>query len=190
MTRVGVYIDYENMRESAVRAFAAPKTLELNPIQVAGACVRPHETLVAVSVYQGLAPYEWGAGAARKKQSRRLQRWARDAPSSVAFAPRGRRVRPTAEGGWCEQGVDVMLVVDAYTGVRDGDVERVIVASHDSDLQSLVLGVAEDFGVSAVATASWWAKNHRYRIAPVRIGSDEVNNRSLGADAFARSREP
>lgn len=166
MTRVAVFIDYQNIYHGARRAFGGPRTDapsfgHVDPAALArllvrlGHAVDSERVLWKTSVYRG----EPGRKSHRKLRAafaRQTSRWRSDPLITVkTTALRYRRV--DQQGGWAwraeEKGVDVMVAVDLVRGAYLDEFDVAVVASADTDLLPALEEVLQ--AGKRVETASW-----------------------------------
>lgn len=166
MTRVAVFIDYQNIYHGARRAFGgphadAPRFGHVNPAALAqllvglGHAVDSERVLWKTSVYRG----EPGHKSHRKLRvafARQTSRWRSDPSITVkTTALRYRRVDQRGGRTWQaeEKGIDVMLAMDLVRGAYLDEFDSAVVASADTDLLP-ALREALRAG-KRVETASW-----------------------------------
>ena len=147
MTRVAVFVDYQNMYHGARRTFAdarsgSPSFGHIDPAALAqllvglGQVVDPERMLWATSVYRGKP----GFRSHRKlltAYGRQTSRWLADSSLAVKTTPlRYRRVDQPDGRTWRaeEKGIDVLLAVDVVRGAYMDEFDTAVVASADSDL--------------------------------------------------------
>ncbi len=166
MTRVAVFIDYQNTYHGARRAFGdprsdAPRFGHVDPAALAhlllglGRVADPDRVLFAANVYRG----EPGYRSHRKLRvafARQTRRWRAD-PSLVVktTALRYRRVDQASGPMWRaeEKGIDVLLAVDVVRGAYIDEFDTAVVASADTDL---IPALEEALRAGKrVETASW-----------------------------------
>ena len=166
MSRVAVFVDYQNMYHGARRAFGdpaadAPSLGHLHPAALArlladlGRAVDPGRVLVATSVYRG-EPGRLSHRKLRTSFARQTSRWRADPTVTVRTAPlRYRRDMASGATAWRaeEKGIDVLLAVDVVRGCYVDDFDTAVVASADTDLVP-ALDEALRAG-KRVETASW-----------------------------------
>ena len=147
MSRVAVFVDYQNMYHGARRAFGdpaadAPSFGHLHPAALArlladlGRAVDPGRVLVATSVYRG-EPGRLSHRKLRTSFARQTSRWRADPTVTVRTTPlRYRRDMASGATVWRaeEKGIDVLLAVDVVRGCYVDDFDTAVVASADTDL--------------------------------------------------------
>ena len=166
MTRVAVFIDYQNIYHGARRVFGGPGTDapsfgHVHPAALArllvglGHAVDSERVLWKTSVYRG----EPGHKSHRKLRAafaRQASRWRSDPLITVkTTALRYRRIDQQGGRTWRaeEKGIDVMLAVDLVRGAYLDEFDAAVVASADTDLLP-ALEEALQAG-KRVETASW-----------------------------------
>ncbi|WP_419944724.1 NYN domain-containing protein [Candidatus Poriferisodalis sp.] len=185
MTRVAVFIDYENIRYGARNAFGDPRRDPYTfghvlPLRLGlllkqlGESIDPDRELIAVSVYRGRPGPKSGpraqAGAARQFASWEAQPLVRVRSRQLRYQPIAWSMGRPSEWRAEEKGIDVMMALDIALGARDDMYDVAIVASADSDLVPAV-EVALDAG-KRVETAMWWSSanpHHRLKIPGRRL---------------------
>ena len=186
MTRVAVFIDYQNIYHGARRAFGGttsdvPSFGNVDPLGLArllvdlGHSADPERVLSATNVYRG----EPGRKSHRKLVTafaRQTHRWRADPAVTVKTTPL--RYHPTIRPGhrtWRaeEKGIDVMLAVDLVRGAYLDEFDAAVVASADTDLLP-ALEEALRAG-KRVETASWSGPANALRVPGRRIWSHHLN---------------
>ena len=166
VSRVAVFVDYQNMYHGARRAFGdptadAPSFGHLDPATLAqlltdlGRAVDPGRMLVATSVYRG-EPGRLSHRKLRAVFARQTSRWLTDPAVTVRTTPlRYRREVASGAPMWRaeEKGIDVLLAVDVVRGCYLDEFDTAVVASADTDLVP-ALDEALRAG-KRVETASW-----------------------------------
>lgn len=149
MTRVTVFIDYQNLYHSARESFTDPRLApptdgHVHPVQLGilltdrGKTIDSYRELVEVRVYRG----QPGPKSHRNLVAafdRQLAQWRVQERLTVRTRPlryqptAWERGRPTA---WKaeEKGIDVMLALDIALGSRDALFDVAVVVSADTDL--------------------------------------------------------
>ncbi len=200
MTRVSVFIDYENLRFAAREVFGDPgrdpSTFgHVNPLQLGlrltelGKSVDSSRELVAVKVYRGRAGPKSGskiqAGSARQFALWRSQ-------PLVEVQSRPLRYQPTAWNmgeptSWRaeEKGIDVMMALDIALEARDDAYDVAVVVSADRDMVPAI-EIARESG-KRVETAMWWSPEQPYR--RMRAPGLRLWNHILNAAQFAHLRD-
>ena len=161
--RVWLYVDYQNVHLSVREAFAPPGTPHhttlIHPGKYGDALMarrdaagRPKGDLEQIHVYRGQpsSTHEVAAAGRNKAQS---AEWARDSRVTMYNRPlRYPRDWPTFPAR--EKGVDVKLAIDFVRAAIDGEVDRLILASRDTDLVP-ALEAASDLGRVEVEVVTW-----------------------------------
>ena len=200
MTRVSVFIDYENLRFGAREVFGDPRRdpytfghvdpLRLGTLLVElGGRVDPARELTAVKVYRGRIGPKTGPRA-QAGSAHQFASW--EAQPLVTVKTRPVRYQPIAWSSgevvsWRaeEKGIDVMIALDIALDARDDAYDVAVVVSADSDLVPAI-EVARDSG-KRVETAMWWSPEQpRRRI--IRPGLRLWNHR-LDYGHFQRVRD-
>ncbi len=124
-----------------------------------------HAVLAAVLVYRG-QPLKY--------------RYERDAAGQMLLGVDGKRV-VESKG---EKGIDVLCALAVVRQAQRPDVDLVILASHDSDLEP-ALDEALALGSAKIETFSWCDPVQRHRIRQLRPGSGRtIWNTRLGETEF------
>lgn len=166
MTRVAVFIDYQNLYHGARRTFGglradSPSFGHIDPGELArllvglGHIVDPGRVLVATSVYRG-EPGNRSHVKLRSAFARQTSRWRADPTVTVKTTPlRYRREVSSGATAWRaeEKGIDVLLAVDVVRGAYLDEYDIAVVTSADTDLLP-ALEEALRAG-KRVETASW-----------------------------------
>ena len=166
MSRVAVFIDYQNAYHGARRAFGDPRSDppsfgHIDPGALArllvglGHIVDPDRELGATNVYRG-EPGLRSHLKLRAAFARQTRRWRADPSLTVKMtALRYRRVEHPGGRTWRaeEKGIDVLLAVDVVRGAYLDEFDTAVVASADTDLLP-ALEEALRAG-KRVETASW-----------------------------------
>ena len=157
--RVIVFIDYENLRFSAVSRFhqagSSRTDGHVDPVALARLLVRlrSHESeLTEVRVYRGRpsSAHQPQAAAANDAQA---DAWARD--RLVQVIRRDLRYPPNYPFAVArEKGVDVALAIDFVSLAYQGAYDVGIIVSRDTDLLP-ALEAVRDFGLARVEVAAW-----------------------------------
>lgn len=170
-----------------------------NRAQEAG---RPPAVLRRVLVYRGMPTAEHDPAMYARSQAQRAQ-WERDRRIEVTLRPlkydyeRDANGRPATgpDGkrivrGKREKGIDVLCALAVVReSVRD-DVDLVILASHDSDLEP-ALDEALDVGRAKVETFTWYDREQPHRSRQLRPGSGRrLWNTRLTENEFRRCWDP
>ncbi|HEX6470402.1 MAG TPA: NYN domain-containing protein [Streptosporangiaceae bacterium] len=189
--RVAVFLDYQNVHNSARRAFwpagSDPAKGHIDPVKVAGCIVAKRNAngfpsrLAQVRVYRGL-PNPRRQPAAAAAANRQTNAWSRS--SRVALRQRPLRYPP----GWpsqpaVEKGIDVALAVDILRlAVVDDAYDVAVVFSGDSDLLPAIETVLE-LKCGHIEVAAWRGGGKRLRVdgtsGPWCHWLDEVDYRAV-----------
>lgn len=200
MTRVAVFIDYQNLYHGAREVFGdplgdpstvgqfMPQRLGLLLKQL-GEAADPHRDLTGVTVYRG-QPGTKSHRNLRASFDRQVAEW-RTLPL-VTVKTRPLRYQPA---GWSsgrpsrwraqEKGIDVLMALDIAIGARDDCFDVAVVASADSDLVPAI-EVAMNSG-KRVETAAWFSP--RFRRRPLTVPGRRIWNHWLDGERFAHVRD-
>lgn len=154
-------------------------------------------SLSRVLVYRGLPSAEHDAKAYARNQAQKARwerdrrvlvtlrplkyRFAYDDTGQLIFGPDGKRIVL----GKDEKGVDVLCALAMVREARRADVDLVILASHDSDLEP-ALDEAIALYSAKIETFCWFDRTQPYRSRQLRPGSGKsVWNTRLGETEFA-----
>ena len=195
MTRVAVFIDYQNLYHGARRTFGGPHTDapgfgHVDPVALArllvhlGRAVDPERVLWNTSIYRGEPGYK-SHRKLRVAFARQTSRWRSDPSITVkTTALRYRRVEHP--GGWTwraeEKGIDVLLTVDVVRGAYMNEFDTVVVASADTDLVP-ALDEALRAG-KRVETASWSGPETGF--TALRVPGHRIWSHHLSREHFER----
>ena len=200
MSRVAVFIDYQNTYHGACRAFGDPGTDpptmgHVDPHRLGilltqlGEPVDPHRELVGVTVYRG----EPGSKSHRKLRAsfaRQVDYWQSQTLLTVRTRPM--RYQPAAWSGgqpseWRgeEKGIDVMMSLDIVIGARDDLYDVAVVVSADTDLDPAI--EAAVVAGKKIEVASWIGPHAAVR--PRRIGERRIWNHWLDERRFQHVRD-
>ena len=200
MTRVAVFIDYENSRFGAREVFGDPRRDpytfgHVEPQKLAlvlkqlGEQVDPTRELTAMYVYRG-RPGPKSGPRAQAGSARQFDSW--EAHPLVSVKSRPLRYQPTAWSmgrptAWRaeEKGIDVLMAIDIAIRARDDHYDVAVVVSADSDLVPAI-EAALDAG-KRVETAMWWNLEHPHR--RMKVPGLRLWNHALDADCFAQVRD-
>lgn len=200
MTRVAVFIDYENSRFGAREVFGDPRRDpytfgHVEPQKLAlvlkqlGEQVDPTRELTAVYVYRG-RPGPKSGPRAQAGSARQFDSW--EAHPLVSVKSRlcatnrlHGRWAGRQRGGPEEKGIGVLMALDIAIRARDDHYDVAVVVSADSDLASAI-EAALDAG-KRVETAMWWSLEHRHRW--MKVPGLRLWNHALDADCFAQVRD-
>jgi hypothetical protein len=204
-------MDYQNVHLTAHELFAVSRHLPrheslVDPvhfgIQVIAArnrAQRPgmdHAVLAAVLVYRGQPSAEHDPKPYARNQAQKAH-WERDGRVSVTHRPLKYRYERDAAGQLLlgvdgkkvveskgEKGIDVLCALAVVREAQRPDVDLVILASHDSDLEP-ALDEALALGSAKIETFSWYDPAQRHRIRQLRPGSGRtIWNTRLGETEF------
>lgn len=165
---LGVLIDYQNIHLTARDLFApigthARDTL-VHPLAFAERilAVRASKAtdpwlagavLTSVCVYRGTPSNSREPRLYAASQAQRSE-WTRDQRVSVHYRPLRYSPRWPQESAR-EKGVDVLLAVELVSKAMNSDVDVLVCATHDTDLEpALEMALAK--GKSKIETAGWW----------------------------------
>lgn len=158
-----------------------------------------HAVLVRILVYRGLPssdhdPESYARNLAQKSHWERDDRvhvthrplkyvYERDAEGHVVTGVDGKRI----VSGKKEKGVDVLCALALVREAVDPDVDLVILASHDSDLEPAI-DEALLLGSAKVETVNWYDPTQRFRCPQLPPGdrSRTLWNTRLGEKEFQR----
>lgn len=202
MTRVAVFLDYQNAYHGAREAFGdpsrdAPTMGHVNPqrlgllLKQLGEDFDPNRELTAVTVYRG----EPGARSHPKLQSafaRQVSVWRSQPLVTVKTRPlryqpiewsMNKPIKWRAE----EKGIDVLMALDIALGARDDLYDAAIVVSGDTDLipaLEYALGVGK-----RIETAMWWDREYRHRQLKLPGSQRRLWNHRLDRQRFEYVRD-
>lgn len=215
--RAVVVVDYQNVHLTAHDRFAvtrhrskheslvdpllfAQRLLEArNRSQAAG---HPAAVLRRVLVYRGMPTAEHDPKMYARSQAQRAQ-WERDQRVQVTLRPLkydyerdldGRPARgPDGKRvvlGKREKGIDVLCALAVVREAARSDVDLVVLASHDSDLEP-ALDEALDFGTAKIETFTWFDPDQPHRTRQLRPASGRrLWNTRLTEQEFVRCWDP
>lgn len=196
MTRIAVFVDYQNAYHGAREVFGDPSTDpptmgHVNPLRLGllltqlGEEFDSNRALTAVTVYRGRP----GAKSHPNLQSafdRQITAWQKMPLVTVRSRPL--RYQPTvwshgAPSEWRgqEKGIDVLMALDIVLGARDDRYDVAVVVSADTDLVP-ALEVALDAG-RRVETATWVGPASRQwplRVPDRRLWNHQLDERRFG----------
>lgn len=198
--RAAVVIDYENMHRVGAQLFASTEPLHgsrLNPLRLAERIlVRRNSSqstgyapasLQQVLAFRGL-PSSKHQPTAYARNLAQAERWQRDSRVRVHTRPLKYETSMTADGSptWTarEKGIDVLCALAVVRLSRDADVDVVILASHDSDLEP-ALDEARSHASVKVETASWFDRQQKFYRQLNTAGSPIWNTRLVRQDFLA-----
>lgn len=172
MTRVAVFIDWQNTYKTAREAFGwrdwPNEYGNFSPYALATAFARANGRqesgeVIRVFVYRGLPSNRLDpAGyAANRRQS---AAWMRENDEIVV--PKVRLLRYTNDDPATprEKGIDVLLAIDALEWTLTDRCDVAVIFSHDTDLVPAVEAIARLKGAGCVETASWVSDTFRSRL--------------------------
>lgn len=192
MTRVAVFIDWQNIYLTARKAFGLSQRParfgSVSPIRVADLITGLNQRskscqLQRVAVYRGLpSPRRDPRGNAACLAQ--VEAWRREGLGLVdpSLRPLTYRTAGGSQMNAFEKGVDVQLAVDVVSELMLDRCDLAVVFSHDSDFMPLIEAICRLKGASRVETASWASGRNQTRIPPVR----GVFNHFLGEDVFRK----
>ena len=190
VTKVAVFIDYQNIYHGARHAFAgahsdSPTFGHVDPVALAqlltgiGRIIDSGRVLWAVTVYRG-EPGRMSHPKLRVAFGRQTSRWRSESLLTVKTTPlRYRRVDRPGGRAWRaeEKGIDVLLAVDVVRGAYLNEFDTAVVASADTDLLP-ALKEALRAG-KRVETASWFGP-----VAALRVPGHRTWCRHLSLEHF------
>lgn len=153
MSRVRVFIDYQNVYHRARGAFGSdddpPHCGNVKPLRLAalvnhlGQSEDPDRTLTQVRVYRG-EPTKKSHAKVQSAFQRQVEAWKRDATDDLLVV-RTRPLRyepiefdrygkPTRWGRAEEKGIDVMIALDLVLGAQRNEYDTAVLISGDTDL--------------------------------------------------------
>jgi hypothetical protein len=208
--RAVVVVDYQNVHLTAHGLFAVSKQLSrheslVDPLNFANQLIRArnnaqrpgmdHASLERVLVYRGQPssvhdPKPYARNLAQKAK------WERDPRVSVTLRPLKYQYMRDGDGrvitdrlgnkivtGKDEKGVDVLCALAVVREAQREDIDLVILASHDSDLEP-ALDEAIALGTAKIETFCWYDCTRPNRIRQLRPSSRTVWNTRLGEAEF------
>ncbi|MCY3566654.1 MAG: NYN domain-containing protein [Gammaproteobacteria bacterium] len=200
MTRVAVFVDYQNLYHGARRAFGDPRSDpptfgHVRPdrlgllLKQLGEVVDPERELVRITVFRG-QPGAKGHPHLQSAFARQVDAW-RELPLTIVktrplrYQPTewsfGRPIRWRGE----EKGVDVLIALDVALGARDDCYDVAVVVSADTDLIPAI-EIALQAG-KRVETATW--ASQACRIKPLMIEGRRTWNHWLDRQRFEYVRD-
>ena len=214
--RAAIVVDYQNVHLTGHDLFEGDGPLQrhetlVDPLHFANQLIRKrnelqrpgmaHAALSRVLVYRGEpSPVHEPKGYARN-QAQKAQ-WERDQRVRVHLRPlkydyerdaTGRKVKD-ANGQWIikgsprEKGVDVLCALALVREARQPDIDLVILASHDSDLDP-ALDEAAVLGMAKVETFCWVDPTQRHRARMKRQTRTTLWFTPLGPTEFANCQD-
>ena len=196
VTRVAVFIDYQNVYHGAREVFGDPSTDpptmgHVNPLRLGllltqlGEEVDSDRELVAVTVYRG-KPGAKSHPNLRSAFDRQIAAWKQ--MSLVTVKTRPLRYQPIAWSSGApsewrgeEKGIDVLIALDIALGARDDRYDVAVLVSADTDLVPAI-EVALDTG-KRVETATWVGPDSRQwslRVPTRRLWNHQLGERRFG----------
>ena len=196
MTRVAVFVDYQNVYHGAREVFGDPSTDpptmgHVNPLRLGllltqlGEEVDSDRELVAVTVYRG-KPGAKSHPNLRSAFDRQIAAWKQ--MSLVTVKTRPLRYQPIAWSSGApsewrgeEKGIDVLIALDIALGARDDRYDVAVLVSADTDLVPAI-EVALDTG-KRVETATWVGPDSRQwslRVPTRRLWNHQLDERRFG----------
>lgn len=115
--------------------------------------------------------------------------------STQSGATAGGRQRETgSDGRWLyvsrqEKGIDVLCALRLVTEAAREDIDLVILASHDTDLEP-ALDHAIDVGSTKIETMRWDGSTHRQFVKQLKASRRNLWNTKLGPESFERCVDP
>lgn len=212
--RAAVVIDYQNLHLMGRSAFdpnCAPHECLVHPLHYGNQLVRARNanqregqsaaTLAKVLVYRGLPSPVHDADPYARNLAQRTE-WERDPRVSVTLRPLKYTYERTADGrkatdelgkeivtSKAEKGVDVLCALALVREARDPEIDLVILASQDTDLEP-ALDEALQIGTAKVETSSWYSPRAWARSKEIRPGGDRrIWNTRLNEQAFIACRD-
>lgn len=212
--RAAVVVDYQNIHLTAHDVFAEPgearhETL-IHPLHFANALILernarqregfPQAGLHRVLVYRGQPSSEHEPRQYGRTDSQRAA-WARSDPR-VAVHYRPLRYTFERSGNYStvsgyapptltkvqEKGIDVLVALAVVEQARAEDIDLVILASHDTDLEPS-LDAALDLHSARVETCQWWNSGGRRTKQISPTDGRKVWNTRLGVSVYEASRD-
>jgi len=187
-----IVVDYQNIHLTGHELFnpGQPAHLDLvHPLHFANQLLKvrnekqqpgmAHASLQRVLVYRGEPSAEHDPKPYARNQSQKSE-WMRDPRVDVVLRPlryeleRDATGRPATDAlgrkivkGKVEKGVDVLCALAVMREARKDDVNVVILASHDTDLEP-ALDEALELGAAKIETFSWYDPAQRRRCRQIR----------------------
>ena len=208
MLRAAVIIDYQNIQTTGSQRFYpkdSPRKRSLNPTKFAEALVSFRNSRVAdpallasieaIEVYRGLP----SSARDPKDNARNLEeqrRWSHDRRVKVVHRPlkyvfhnrQDNLGMGTRYFSKVEKGIDVLCALAVVRNVKAEQIDLVILASHDSDLEPAIEEAVRISAGTVVETVSWLNpeyKNSRSRLNPKTL--KPIWNTSLGREQYDAS---
>lgn len=209
--RAAVVVDYQNVHLTAHELFPISKHLPrheslIDPVHFGNQLIstrnhaqRPgmdHAVLAQMLVYRGQPSAEHDPKPYARNQAQKAHwerdprvtvhhrplkyRYERDSTGQLVYGADGKRI-VESKG---EKGIDVLCALAVVREARRSDVDLVILASHDSDLEP-ALDEALTLHSAKIETFCWHDPNQRHRIRQLRPGNDRsIWNTRLGETEF------
>ncbi|UQS21400.1 NYN domain-containing protein [Amycolatopsis thermalba] len=210
--RASVIIDYQNVHLTGhglfdSTRFGPPHEALVDPLHFANQLIqvrnqrqRPgmdHAVLRKVLVYRGLPSPDHDPKAYARNLAQQAH-WERDGRVTVHLRPLKYDYHRDATGakvvgpdgkylvrGKAEKGVDVLCALALVREALDPNVDLVILASQDSDLEP-ALDEALALGSAKVETFAWFNPGRSYKSAEIRPASRRIWNTRMGETEFRR----
>jgi hypothetical protein len=206
-----VVMDYQNVHLTAHELFAISKHLPrheslVDPLHFGNQLIiarnraqragMDHAVLSRVLVYRGQPSVEHDPKPYARNQAQKAH-WERDQRVTVTHRPLKYRYEHDSEGRLLlgadgnkvveskgEKGIDVLCALAVVREAQRADVDLVILASHDSDLEP-ALDEALALRSAKIETFSWYDPAQRHRIRQLRPGTGRsIWNTRLGESEF------
>ena len=188
MTRVAVFIDWQNTYKTAREAFGwhdwPNEYGNYSPLEAARRFARGNDRgadgdLTAVFIYRGLPSnrVDPQGYAANRRQS---AAWMAEDPERVIPKLRPLRYTNDDRESAREKGIDVLLAIDAVEWMLTDRCDVAVVSSHDTDLLPAIETLNRLKGPGCVETASWTSASFQSRLRP----QGRLFHHFLDADAF------
>lgn len=208
MLRAAVVIDYQNMHTTGVNRFqpqTKPRDLPLNPIKFTEALIAfrnlrvVDESLLAevskIEIYRGL-PSSVHDPRDHASNIEQMDRWTQDPRVTVVHRNLKYDLTPSAYpdgtpkkySSKVEKGIDVLCALSIMRNSASEQIDLVIVASHDSDLEPAIEEAHMLSKGTKIETVSWFNpdfKSGRSRMSPKT--SSPIWNTPLSREIFASS---
>ena len=206
--RAAVVIDYQNVHLVGLNLFhkhCEPYEFLVHPLHFANQLIvhrnakqragASHAVLAKVLVYRGLPSADVDAKPYGRNLAQQTE-WESDPRVTVTMRPlkylyerdlNGYKVtdargRPIVTGKR-EKGVDVLCALALIRESREDDIDLVILASQDTDLEP-ALDEAISLNSAKVETASWFESSDRRATREIRPSHHRIWNTRLNAQAF------
>ena len=212
--RAAVVVDYQNIHLTAHTLFAEPDEAKhetlIHPLHFANALIGernlrqregyPHAELQRVLAYRGQPSSEHDPRSFGRTDAQRAA-W-RASSSRVEIHYRPLRYQFRSGGSYStltghapaiiekveEKGIDVLCALAVVEQSRADDVDLVILASHDTDLEPC-LDAALDIGSARIETCQWWNPSIRHTKQLRPTGERGIWNTRMGASVYQASRD-